>query len=197
MALQLKKGGTLQLKKESGQPAVTKIRLGLGWAFKPGLETDLDASVLFLGNNEKMWAEDSLVFYHKLMSDDGAVIHQGDVRGEEAGGDDGDDEEITIDLTKVSPLTKSLLAVVTSYSDHEPVFFGRVASAYVKIYDESKPNEKKELATFDLSEDMSNFTAMTMGRLDRVGDHWEFHAVNEGVGKSANGLEDIIAKYGY
>lgn len=192
MALELKKGGKLNLKKEA---QIKIVRLGLGWAFKPGLDADLDASVVLLGSDNKMWAEDSIVYYNKLKSSDGAITHQGDIRGEDAGGDDGDDENIVIDLTKVSANTKTILAVVTSYSETEPIIFGRIDCATVNLYDETDSNNVKLLATFDLTEDKSNYTSLEMAKLVRHEDSWEFSIIGEGVGMSSNGLQDIINRY--
>lgn len=202
----LKKGETLNLTKPKNEPQITKVRLGLGWAFKPGHEKDdLDASAILLGSNNKMWAEDSLVFYLKLVSADNAIKHWGDIRGAAAGDDDGDDEMIDIDLSKVSADTQTILLCVTSYSEDDPIIFGSVEKAYVSLRDISTCGinqsngeiigEAKELGTFDLNEDASINTSLEMAKIYRTAEGWNYQILANPVGVAKNGLEDIVNKY--
>lgn len=198
MPLELRKGEKITsdlLKKSNRGESLKVVRLGLSWSMKPGLDADLDASVVLLAHDGMMWAEDSIVFYSKLQSNDGAINHTGDVREGGSDDDDGDDENIMIDLSKVSINTQSIMAVITSYSEGAPIRFGSVKNATVKLY--SVGSEEKQLCSFDLTEDISAYTAMAMGKLSRDGDGWSFEAVGQGIGegKSANGLEDVLNKY--
>ena len=205
MPLDLHKGEKItaeSLRKSNKGEALQKVRLGLSWTMKPGLDADLDASVVLLGNDGMMWAEDSIVFYHKLESNDGAIKHTGDVRegGSEDQEGDNDDENIIIDLSKVSVSTQAILAVITSYPDddrpNEPIRFGSVKNATVKLYSEDS-NGSHLLCSFDLTEDISAYTAMEMAKLTRDGDSWSFEAIGRGVGegRTPNGLEDVLKKY--
>ena len=197
MALELRKGDRITpdiLKKGNKGEALKVVRLGLSWEMKPGLDADLDASVVLLSHDGKMWAEDSIVYYGILSSKDGAINHTGDVREGHTGDDAGDDENIMIDLTKVSLNTQMILAVITSYSEGEPVRFGRVKNASVNLYSEVDGDSRK-LCGFDLSEDMSSYTSMEMAKLYRDGDSWGFEAVGNGLGSDANGLVNILKKY--
>ena len=86
----------------NGEP-IQKVRLDLAWE----ICADGDGSVVLLGNDGMMWAEDSLVFYNKRESDDGAIKHIGDNHdgvAECAEGDEGD-EIILMDLRRVSVKT--------------------------------------------------------------------------------------------
>ncbi|HQN09923.1 MAG TPA: TerD family protein [Thermoanaerobaculia bacterium] len=195
--LVLTKGSKLNLTKQGGGK-LSKIRLGLSWSFREGLDADLDASIVFLGRDGKMWAEDSIVYFHILESADGAVRHTGDVRGEgakDAGEGEEDLENILIELPKVSLNTNSMAAVITSYSDSEPIHFGRVRNATVRVYDESSGQDSKILCSYDLAEDMSGFTSVVVADIRREGSEWVFHALAEKIGKSKNGLEDVVAKF--
>lgn len=195
--LVLTKGGKLDLRKKDGGK-LSNIRLGLSWSFREGLDADLDASVIFLGRDGKMWAEDSIVFFNILESADGAVRHTGDVRAEgakDAGEGEEDLENIKIDLTKVTPNTNSIVAVITSYSDDDPIHFGRVKNATVRVYDESSGKDSKILCSYDLAEDMSGYTSVAVAEIRREDGGWMFHAIDEKIGKAANGLEDAVARY--
>jgi stress response protein SCP2 len=195
--LVLTKGSKLVLTKQGGGK-LSNIRLGLSWTFREGLDADLDASVVFLGRDGKMWADDSIVYFNILKSADGAVEHTGDVTAagaKDAGEGEEDLENIKIDLLKVTANTATIVAVITSYSSGEPIHFGRVKNATVRVYDESSGNDSKILCTYDLAEDMSGYTAVAVAEIRRDGSGWVFHAIDEKLGKSPNGLEDVVSRY--
>jgi len=206
MALVLEKGRKINLEKEGTGEKLTKVRLGLKWVLKPGLDADLDASALLLGKNLKMWKDDSIVCYatpksedDRIVSEDGAIIHNGDARtghAAEADEDAADDESIEMDLSKVASNTQNILIVITSYAEKgaDPVRFGRVKNASVRLYDISSSAEKT-ICEFDLSEDMGTWTSMEMAMISRDGSGWTFTALGRGLGSGRNGLEDVMAKY--
>jgi tellurium resistance protein TerD len=144
-----------------------------------------------LNAQEKMLTEDSIVFYNQLALYNGAIKHSGDER---AGDKDGDDETITIDLSKLPADVKILLAVITIYGDSQGalVNFGRVKNASVRLYDADK---NEALYEYDLSEDASRGTSVEMARLYFKDNAWRFTALGDIVGTSTNGLVDIINKY--
>ncbi len=187
MAFNLVKGEKVSLSKQN--PGLKKIRIGLSWDMKPGVEADLDASVLLLNNSGKLVTDTALVFYNNLTSFDESVQHAGDNR---TGSGDGDDEVITIDLVKTKADT--ILIAITSYAapTAEAVIFGRVKNATVKLYDDEK---NEVLYVFDLTEDMSNATAMEMAKIYKHNGEWKYAALGEKAGTSKNGLEDIVNKY--
>ena len=97
MSLSLKKGQKLSLQKDN--PSLSKIRLGLGWdtqQFANDAQFDLDVTAVIL-NSEGKCLDENIVFYNKLTSNCGAVVHTGDNR---TGEGDGDDESIKLDLNK-------------------------------------------------------------------------------------------------
>jgi len=110
MSISLSKGGNVSLSKEA--PGLKKIRVGLGWDARAtdGAPFDLDASAFLLGANDKVRGDHDFIFYNQLQSKDGAVKHQGDnLTGE----GEGDDEQIIVDLEKVSEDTQKIVFVVT------------------------------------------------------------------------------------
>jgi tellurium resistance protein TerD len=178
----LKKGGRIEIGK-----GLAKVKVAATWGFREGQRADLDLSAIFLGSDGKMWADDSLVFYRTEVKPEDPVRHSGDER---EGGGEG--ECIQVDLPRVDPKTQSILMVITSYSEDEPIHFGRIKDAMVSVLDERTGVEQ---CRFDLTEDMSGYTSVEVGALRRKGSVWEFVALGECVGKSLNGLADILAKY--
>lgn len=190
MALQLVKAGDrINLSKE--QVGLKKLKIGLSWDVKDGVTADLDASILILDQNEKMLAEDSIVFYNKLEAYGGAIKHSGDER---TGAAEGDDETITIDLSQLPNDVQIITAVITIYGTGQSnsVTFGRVKNASVRLYN---ADTNQALYQFDLTEDASRGTAVEMARIYRKDGDWRFTTQGDIVGTSANGLEDIINKY--
>ena len=190
MALQLVKAGDrINLTKE--QAGLKRIKIGLSWDVKEGVTADLDASVLILDQNEKMLAEDSIVFYRKLEAYGGNIKHSGDER---TGAAEGDDEAITIDLSKMPNEVQILLAAITIYGTEQTglVTFGRVKNASVRLYN---ADTNQALYQFDLTEDASRGTAVEMARIYRKDDEWRFTTLGDIVGTSLNGLENIVNKY--
>lgn len=204
MALQLAKveaGQRINLSKDHA--GLKKVKIGLSWDVKEGLSADLDASLLVLGSNEKMLSEESILFYNspknvqgKPILYNGALEHSGDER---SGAADGDDETITVDLTKMPADVVTLLATITIYDDDfikkrtsQQVTFGRVKNASVRIYN---AETNQALYQFDLSEDASRATSIEMARIYLVNGEWRFTALGDIIGTSPNGLEDIVNKY--
>lgn len=172
---------------------LSKVGVGLGWDpnESTGFDFDLDASAFMLGRNKKLPQDEYFVFYNNLLSPDGAVESSGD---DLTGGnsDGGDDETLTVDLTKVDPRIEEIIFTVTI---HEAVArkqnFGQVHNSYIRIYN-AATNE--EIARYDLDEDFSIETAVEFGRLYKRGSEWKFEAM--GVGYKG-GLQYFVDKYAY
>jgi len=128
------------------------------------------------------------IFYNQLRSQDGAVVHQGDNR---TGEGQGDDEQITVDLEKLSPDVQKIAFVVTIHdAEARKQNFGQVKNAYIRVVNES---DGKEIARFDLSEEMSTETAMIFGEVYRYNNEWKFKAVGQGF---KGGLGPLARNYG-
>ncbi len=184
----------LKLEREDTGAQLTKVRIGLRWELKPGVDAGLDGSAVFLGESMKMWREDSLVCYAteptggRILSDDGAVWLIGDARD--------DQDEIEMDLTRIASGIQNILVVITSYNANgeDPLRFAYVKNATVRLYDLSWGGAET-ICEFDLSEDMGTWTSMEMGMFAREGRGWTFTALGVGVGSGRSGLGDVIAKY--
>jgi tellurium resistance protein TerD len=188
MAISLQKGGNVNLSKEA--PGLSKMTVGLGWDIRntDGAAFDLDGAIFLLNSAGKVRSDADFVFYNNLKSSDGSVVHSGDNR---TGAGEGDDESVTIDLSKV-PADVDKIAVCVTIHDAEArrQNFGQVPKAFVRCINATGG---VEIARFDLSEDGSTETAMVFGEVYRAGSDWKFRAVGQGF---KGGLGPLAKNYG-
>ena len=165
MSVNMTKGQRISLEKQGGGE-LTKVRMGLGWDAiekkglfgrkKAGKDIDLDASCVVLDEARN---EIGAVWFKKLRSDDGSIVHTGDnLTGE----GEGDDESIIVELDRLSDRVQTLVFTVTSYSAQG---FSEVANASCRLVDE---RGGAEVARFDLSA-TGPHTAMIMATVYRSG----------------------------
>lgn len=184
MAINLQKGQRIDI-------GLSRISVGLGWNPNEGtgFDFDLDASAFMLDAGRKIPVEEFFVFYGNTDSPDKALHHTGD---DPTGGnsDDGDDEIIEVDLTRVDARIEEILFVVTI---HEAIArkqnFGQVRNSYIRIADNSNGSE---IAKYELGEDFSIETGVEFGRLYKKDGKWKFEA--SGVGYKED-LAFFLSKY--
>ena len=191
MGVNLSKGQRVSLDK-----GMTMAMIGLGWdtnRYDGGYDFDLDASAFMLGADGRVRRDEDFIFYGNLKSMDGSVRHTGDNR---TGDGDGDDEVITIDLTKVPADVQKIAITVTIYEAPERhQNFGQVSNAYVRVArmrDENDYVGTEELR-FDLVEEFSIETALVVCEIYRNNGTWKFNAVGAGY---SGGLEALCRAYG-
>jgi tellurium resistance protein TerD len=199
MAIQLKKGNSISLKKEA--PGLSKIMLGLGWdmttmsvtknlfdIFKANRTIDLDSSVFCLDSNDKLRDTSDVVYYANLTHRSGAIRHQGDNL---TGAGDGDDEQILVDLDQVPAEISTLLFTVNIYMAKErSQDFSGVRNAFVRLVD---LKTQQEIAHYKLSgEGYAGQTALLMAELRRQDNGWIMKAIGEGL---ARNLDSLIRDY--
>lgn len=184
--INLEKGQRISMDK-----GLTLVGVGLGWDPNEGTgyDFDLDASAFMLGSNGKTPSDDYFVFYNNQKSPDGSVESTGDdLTGRNS--DDGDDETLNVDLTKVSSEIQQIIFTATIYKAVERrQNFGQVRNSYIRIYDAIS---NTEIARYDLDEDFSIETAVEFGRLYRHDGAWKFEAIGNG---SKGGLQTFVDKY--
>ena len=188
MAVLLKKGGNISLSQTDSN--LRHILIGLGWEARltDGAPFDLDASAFMVGENGKVRRDEDFIFYHKLESECGSVVHTGD---DAVGGGGGDDEALKIDFDKVPDAIKRVIICVTIYeADARGQNFGQVDNAFMRIVN---LDNNIEIARFDLTEDYSTETAMIFGEVYRHNNEWKFKAVGQGF---SGGLESLCHKFG-
>lgn len=171
--------------------SLKKVCVGLGWNPNTGSgeNFDLDASAFMLNAKNKLPEDEYFVFYNNLTSPDGAVSSSGD---DLTGGnsEDGDDETLTVDLSKVSENIQEIIFAVTIHmAEERRQNLGQVHNAYIRIYNAAN---NEEIAKYDLDEDFSTETAIEFGRLYRRNGEWKFEAM--GIGYRGD-LQFFVDKY--
>jgi len=183
MAINLTKGQRIEI-------GLSKVGVGLGWDPNEGtgFDFDLDASAFMLGENKKIPKDEFFVFYNNQKSPDNSVGSSGDdLTG---GNSDGDDETLTVDLSKVDSKIHEIIFTVTIHDyENRKQNFGQVRNSFIRIYN-AQTNE--EIAKYELDEDFSVETAVEFGRLYKRNGEWKFEAM--GIGYKG-GLEYFVKKY--
>jgi tellurium resistance protein TerD len=188
MALTLSKGGSLSLSKED--PTLVRTRIGLGWDVRStdGAAFDLDASALLLSADGKVRSDADFIFYNQPKDADGSVIHQGDNK---TGEGDGDDEQITVDLSLIpADVQKIVFAVSIHEGQERGQNFGQVRNAYIRLLNE---DTQAEVVRYDLSEDAGSEAALNFAEVYRHNGEWKFRAVGQGY---VSGLKGIAVDFG-
>jgi stress response protein SCP2 len=171
--IELAKGQELALVTEDGQPRA-RLRMGIGWDKERTAgfmgtgapEVDLDASAVEFADDQLF----DLAFYNNLQTRDGSVVHLGDNL---TGRGEGDDEVITVDLTRVYPRVDTVFFLVTSYQGHT---FEWIDNAYCRLVDD----RDVELARFTLTGGVPE-TGLVLAKLFRDGERWRLRAIGEGI----------------
>lgn len=167
----LTKNQTVSLSKQSS--ALSQLQFGLGWdpIKKKGLfgglfsgsdSIDLDAGCVLMDSTGNTI---DTIWFRKLTSSCGSVVHSGDnLTGE----GDGDDEVITVNLTRLPANVEYLAFTVNSFRGQT---FNDVENAFCRVVDQSG----KELARYKLTEQGSH-TGTVISSLRRNGGNWDFTA---------------------
>jgi tellurium resistance protein TerD len=188
MAISLQKGGNVNLSKEA--PGLSKLVVGLGWDVRntDGAAFDIDSSAFLLKADGKVRADNDFIFYNNLKSSDGSVAHSGDNR---TGAGEGDDETVTVELSKVPAEIERISICVTIHeAEARRQNFGQVQKAFVRCVNAANG---QEIARFDLSEDGSVETSLIFGEVYRNGSDWKFRAVGQGY---KGGLGALASSFG-
>lgn len=154
-------------------PGLNKVKVGLSWDPSGDVEVDADASVFMLNESGKIPDETFFVFFNNLTSGDGSVVHSGDNR---TGAGEGDDEEITINLSNVSNEVLQIIIVISIHNKADGVHFGNVNNATVRIYDQANGSA---LCQYQLAEKFDGCDSLIIGRFYRNGSEWEFEAMGQ------------------
>lgn len=182
MSINLIKGQKISLEKPGGG-TLTKVFMGLGWDPARGDgDIDLDASCLCYDSNNNIV---DVIYFGKLNSSDGSIVHSGDnLTGE----GDGDDEVINVDLSRVPSNINSLVFTINSYSGQT---FNDVVNCFSRLVDSTS---NQELCKYMLAEQGPS-TAMAMAKIYRHSGTWKINAMGNALnGKTANDLVETIKK---
>lgn len=171
--IELTKGQELTLTAEDGA-ALTKVQMAVGWNHSPTAgfigsgapPIDLDASAVQFAGGQFF----DLAFFNNLATRDGSVVHLGD---NTTGKGEGDDEVITVDLSRVYAKVDSILFMVSSYQGHSLEF---IRNAYCRLIDDNST----ELARFTLTLGVRE-TGLIMAKLFRDGSVWKLRPIGAGI----------------
>ena len=156
------------------QQSLTTLRMGLGWdkertagAIGTGApDVDLDASAVQFSGDQLF----DLAFYNNLSTRDGSVVHLGD---NQTGSGEGDDEQITVDLTKIYAKVDTIVFLVSSYQGHSLEWISR---AYCRLIADGDT----EIARYTLTHGVPE-TGLVMAKIFRDGDQWKLRTIGQGI----------------
>jgi len=171
--IELTQGQELTLTAGDGK-TLTTVQMAVGWDHAPtagfigsgAAPIDLDASAVQFAGGQLF----DLAFFNNLATRDGSVVHLGD---NTTGKGDGDDEVITVDLSRVYAKVDSILFLVSSYQGHSLEY---IRNAYCRLVDDTDT----ELARFTLTLGVRE-TGLVMAKLFRDGTTWKFGAIGTGI----------------
>lgn len=214
MAISLKKGQGVSLKKSENE--LSEVTIGLGWDVneeggggffgkllgKKPEEYDLDAVAFLLDENGKVvdlgdagpqggatLVNGDVIFFNSMHHKSGAIWLTGDNR---TGAGDGDDEQIIVKLDQLPQQYKKVLFVVQIYQGIEKnQNFSKIKNAFIRAVDK----KNKEMCRFDLSGDStySNCYSLVFAELERQGSEWKFNAI--GKPYSSDNFVEILKEY--
>jgi tellurium resistance protein TerZ len=171
--IELSAGQEMPLATEDGQP-LSRLQLAVGWdkertagAIGTGApDIDLDATAVQFAGDQLF----DLAFYNNLQTRDGSVVHLGDNL---TGRGEGDDEVLTVDLSRVYARVDTIVLMVSSYQGHTLEW---INNAYCRLVDE----QGAELARYTLTGGVPQ-TGLVLAKIVRDGEQWKLRAIGEGI----------------
>ena len=193
MAVNLSKG-----QRASIDSSMKMALVGLGWdpnKYDGGYDFDLDASAFVCGENGKVQSDDDFIFYNNPDWKNHTIWSSGD---DTTGGnsEEGDDEQIFIDFSKVPSWVDKIAITVTIHDAvNRRQNFGQVSNAYVRVAKVQNEFDTvgETVIQFDLEEEFSIETALVVCEIYRKNGEWKFNAVAAGY---QGGLEALCRNYG-
>jgi len=180
MAISLQKGGNVSLRKES--PGVRALLLGVGWEIF-ATPFDIDISCFLLGDSGTVVHESDFVFYNNPKSEDGSITYLGASLHDKA--------SFSVSLPAVSGAIKKITFVATiREAKVRRQTFGLVKNVYARVFNAAT---SQEIARYNLTEDTSLFTAITLCEIYRRDAEWKFRALGGGF---EGGLKPLAQAYG-
>jgi tellurium resistance protein TerZ len=182
--INLKKGSSISLEKKGR--TISRVMVGINWGtIKHQLfgltlgssAVDLDSSVAVISERRVI----DNVYYRKLRSNDGAVLHSGDDRVGDRYGDDGaDNETIHVDFKTLNPAVDQVVFYLNSFENQD---FETIPYAKIRVIDATDPHDLEELATFNLATDKTfkGYVSMVLGKFVRTNSGWDFKTVGEPI----------------
>ena len=161
----------------------TAVRALLSWRDGAGMP-DIDASALLLGADGRVRSDEDFVFYNQPQHPSGSVRYRAEEHGP-----DGFSEAVDVDLAS---LDASVQRVIVAASV-DLGCFGLDSGLCLTIHDLTAEASAEPIASFDVTPDTGEETALICGELYRRGDGWKFRALGQGY---ASGLLGLATDFG-
>ncbi len=193
MAVNLQKGQRVSIDND-----IKMALIGLGWDPNPydtGEDFDLDLSAFICDASGKVRSDDDFVYYNSLDWRNNTIWSTGDCRKGEFS-DNGDDEQIYIDFTRIPDYVSKIVITVTIHdAEKNHQNFGQVANSYVRVAKVAGVEDQvgETVIQFDLEEEFSIETAIVACEIYRKNGQWKFNAVGSGY---KGGLRKLCETYG-
>lgn len=144
-------------------------------------------------NGSSIWS-DNEAMRHESRPTDPEMSVIGSIDDEDGQtSEDGDDETMDINLSKVRPDVQEIIITVSIYEwEKRKQNFGQVERAYVRLYKPGNDAEGKEDYRYDLTEDFSACASVEFCRLYRHNRGWKVQAT--GIAHKG-GLEELVSKF--
>ncbi|MDE7181070.1 MAG: TerD family protein [Muribaculaceae bacterium] len=218
MAIILEKGQRINLEKSNGS-RLTEFCVGCNWGAivssgflglgKSVTDVDLDLSCVMVNDKgdlvdhiySPLYRRDFLSRYGmppgKLDSRESALHHSGDdLKGDQNGNDDLDNEIITVNLNKISPDVNQIFFFLNNVGRED---FSQIPYASIRMYEGTPTRVKEVFASYDVAAEKqyAGMRALIMGKLYRRNGEWKFSAIGDAY-PDANLCETIrriVTKY--
>lgn len=172
MAIPLKKGATVNLKKEF--PNLNRILVKLEWDpikkfLGLGPDMDINAGVICIDRNG---IEDNIVYKYNTRGYGGAIIHLNDEG-------DRNNKQIEIFLNELPDRISRLSIIINidaAYSRHQD--FSKVKNCLVHV---TELNTEKELVRYKVDGNYKGTTGIFVADIYRDNNDWKFLALGDGV----------------
>ena len=181
MAVNLKKGQKISLKKDNGSN-LTSFCVGANWGaiekkgfFGKSMESvDLDLSIGMFDGAKNL---NKTVYFGNIS--EAGVRHSGDdLTGDTAGDDGFDNEVILVNLNEIPQNIEQIVFILNSYQGHD---FATIPFASIRLYEGTPNRVNSVVAKFNISSDskFAGFVSMVLGKLYRRNEEWKFSAIGE------------------
>ncbi|GGR61527.1 TerD family protein [Streptomyces roseolus] len=154
------------------------VRAVLRWTPGPGVP-DVDASALVLGPDGRVRSDEDFVFYNQPRHPSGLVRRLPKKRVA-----DGLTDTVEADLGALDAAVDRVVLAASS----DGGTFRAVTDLRIHLYDATAAPDREPLASFDVTAETGEETAVICGELYRRGDGWKFRAVGQGYPTGLVGL---------
>ncbi|MFD6363203.1 TerD family protein [Streptomyces roseolus] len=154
------------------------VRAVLRWTPGPGVP-DVDASALVLGPDGRVRSDEDFVFYNQPRHPSGLVRRLPKKRVAE-----GLTDTVEADLGALDAAVDRVVLAASS----DGGTFRDVTDLRIHLYDATAAPDREPLASFDVTAETGEETAVICGELYRRGDGWKFRAVGQGYPTGLVGL---------